>query len=346
MELGVFSLSDIYPGSGDTAASRTDDIIGYGVLAEQSNLDVFGIGEHHSRNFAVSSPAVVHAAIARSTRRIRLTTTASVLSVLDPVRVYQDFATLDLISHGRAEIIAGRSAFAEPFALFGEDISQVDDLFAEKLDLLLRLRDEDHVTWSGRFRAPLRDAAVNPRPIGCLPIWAAVGGTPASAARAGRLGLPMALGLIGGTIDHAKRLVDLYRNAGRDAGHPDEKLSVGITSHLYVGESSEKALADFFPYYQRYLAPETNNGRGWRVDPQSMAAMAARRGALMVGGPAQVAEKVLDLAAVLGADRYLGQVDPGAMPQAMVRDSIARFGETVAPAVRHVLTSEKEVQPA
>jgi alkanesulfonate monooxygenase SsuD/methylene tetrahydromethanopterin reductase-like flavin-dependent oxidoreductase (luciferase family) len=346
MELGVFSLSDIYPGSGDTAASRTDDIISYGVLAQQSGLDVFGIGEHHSRNFAVSSPAVVHAAIARSTRTITLTTTASVLSVLDPVRVYQDFATLDLISHGRAEIIAGRSAFAEPFALFGEDISQLDELFAEKLDLLLRLRDEDQVTWTGRFRPSLHQAAPNPQPVGGLPVWAAVGGTPASAVRAGRLGLPMALGLIGGTLDHAKRLIDLYRSAGRDAGHADEKLSVGITSHMYVGETTEQALDDFFPYYQRYLAPETNNGRGWRVDRPLMAGMAARRGALMVGGPTQIAEKVLDLAAELGAERYLGQIDAGGMPQQMVRDSISRFGESVAPAVHHVLTSRKEVQPA
>ena len=205
-------------------ASRIDDIIGYGVLAEQTGLDVFGIGEHHTRQFAVSSPAVVHAAVAQRTRRITLTTTATVLSVLDPVRVFQDFATLDLVSDGRAEIIAGRSAFAEPFALFGEDIGQLDDLFAEKLDLLLRLRDQETVTWSGKFRSALHDAAPNPEPVGPLPIWAAVGGTPASAVRAGRLGLPMALGLIGGTLDHAKRLVDLYRAAGRDAGHPDDRL--------------------------------------------------------------------------------------------------------------------------
>ena len=174
MELGVFSLSDIYPGGPDTAASRIGDIISYGVLAEQHGLDVFGIGEYHSRAFAVSSPAVVHAAIARATTRIKLTTTATVLSVLDPVRVYQDFATLDLISHGRAEIIAGRSAFAEPFPLFGEDITQLDDLYAEKLGLLLRLRDEDTVTWSGRFRPPLRDAAVNP-PAAGVTVFGATG---------------------------------------------------------------------------------------------------------------------------------------------------------------------------
>jgi alkanesulfonate monooxygenase SsuD/methylene tetrahydromethanopterin reductase-like flavin-dependent oxidoreductase (luciferase family) len=260
--------------------------------------------------------------------------------------VYQDFATLDLVSHGRAEVIAGRSAFAEPFTLFGEDISQLDDLFAEKLELLLRLRNEDRVTWTGRFRPPLQEAAPNPQPVGPLRIWVAVGGTPASAQRAGRLGLPMALGFIGSTLGHAKRLIDLYRTAGRDAGHPDEQLTVGITSHFYVGETPEQALHEFYPYYHRYLSPETNGGRGCYVDRDAMAGLAARRGALMVDGPAQVAEKILDLHAELGVDRFLGQVDLGGMPQQMVRDSIQRFGEIVAPAVRHVLTREQEHQPA
>jgi alkanesulfonate monooxygenase SsuD/methylene tetrahydromethanopterin reductase-like flavin-dependent oxidoreductase (luciferase family) len=338
MELGVFSLSDIYPGSADTAASRMDDIISYGILAEQRGLDVFGIGEHHTRAFAVSSPAVVQAAIARATSRITLSTTSTILTVLDPVRLYQDFATLDLISHGRAEIGAGRSAFAEPFALFGENMAEYDELFAEKLDLLLRLRDEDTVTWNGQYRPPLQAAEVNPLHTGDLPIWVAVGGTPSSALRAGRLGLPMVLGLIGGTIDHAKRLIDLYRAAGRDAGHSDETLKVGITSHFYVGATQEQALEEFYPYYHRYLSPETNGGRGFHVDRTQMQHLAARRGALMVGGPAQVAEKILDLKNELGVDRFLGQVDLGGMPQQMVRDSIQRFGDTVAPAVRHVLT--------
>jgi alkanesulfonate monooxygenase SsuD/methylene tetrahydromethanopterin reductase-like flavin-dependent oxidoreductase (luciferase family) len=338
MELGVFSLSDIYPGSPDTAASRTDDIINYGVLAEQHGLDVFGVGEHHTRAFAVSSPAVLHAAIARATRRITLTTTSTILTVLDPVRVYQDFATLDLVSHGRAEIGAGRSAFSEPFALFGENMAEYDELFAEKLDLLLRLRDEESVTWSGRYRSPLDQARPNPQPAGELPIWVAVGGTPSSAMRAGRLGLPMVLGLIGGTIDQAKRLIDLYRTTGRDAGHPDELLKVGITSHFYIGENQDKALEDFYPYYHRYLSPETNGGRGFHVDHAQMKHLAARRAALMVGGPREIAEKILDLSSELGVDRFLGQVDLGGMPQQMVRDSIERFGDIVAPAVRHVLT--------
>lgn len=337
MELGVFSLSDVYPGSSDTAASRIDDIISYGILAEKHGLDVFGIGEHHSPSFAVSSPAVMHAAIARATNSITLTTTSTILSVLDPVRLYQDFATLDQISHGRAEIGAGRSAFAEPFALFGEDLANYDDLFAEKLELLLRLRDEERVTWSGKFRPALRSAEVAPRHRGDLPVWVAVGGTPASAARAGRLGLPMVLGLIGGSIEQAKGLIDLYRSSGRAAGHPDNQLRVGITSHFYVGESTERAIDEFYPYYHRYLSPETNGGRGFFVDRSQMLQLAARRGALMVGGPAEVAQKILDLKAELGADRFLGQVDLGGMPAQMVRDSIQRFGDIVAPAVRHVL---------
>lgn len=337
MELGVFSLTDIAPHSDDTATTRTDDIISYGVLAEQRGLDVFGIGEHHTRAFAVSSPAVVHAAIARATTRITLTTTATILPVLDPVRLYQDFATLDVISHGRAEIGAGRSAFAEPFALFGENIAEYDELFAEKLELLLRLRDDETVTWNGHHRAPLVNAEANPRPVGDLPIWVAVGGTPSSAARAGRLGLPMALGLIGGTIDHAKRLIDVYRAAGHDAGHPDSAMKVGITCHFYVGESPETALDEFFPYYQRYLSPETNSGRGWHVDRAQVAQLAARRGGLMIGDPQQVAEKILDLHSHLGVDRFLGQVDLGGMPAQMVRDSISCFGEIVAPAIHSIV---------
>ncbi|MXP23530.1 LLM class flavin-dependent oxidoreductase [Gordonia sp. HNM0687] len=339
MELGVFSLTDIYAGSTDTAASRTDDITAYGIAAERAGLDVFGIGEHHSRQFAVSSPAVNLAAIAQATSRIQLTTTATVLSVLDPVRTYQDFATLDMISHGRTEIYAGRSAFAEPFALFGENIGDLDSLFAEKLDLLIRLRGEQQVTWRGAHRPPLRDAAPNPPMREDLPIWVAVGGTPSSAQRAGQLGLPMALGLIGGTLDHAKRLVDTYRAAGRAAGHSDDMLKVGITSHFYVGESREAALDEFFPYYQRYLSPNTNGGRGWHVDRADMSNLASRRGALMVGGPREIAEKILDLHAELGVDRFLGQVDLGGLPRPLVLGSIRRLGEVVAPAVRQVIGS-------
>jgi alkanesulfonate monooxygenase SsuD/methylene tetrahydromethanopterin reductase-like flavin-dependent oxidoreductase (luciferase family) len=341
MELGVISLSDIQTdpvtGRRFPYQQRVEEIVGYATLADRTGLDVFALGEHHTLDFAVSSPAVVLAAAAARTSRIRLTSGVTVLPVLDPVRVYQDFATLDLISHGRAEVIAGRSAFVEPFLLFGEDINNLDELFGEKLDLLLKLRNEDPITWSGKVRPPLRAAEVNPRATGELPVWVAVGGTPSSAERAGRLGLPMMLGLIGGTIDHAKRLIAVYRAAGEHAGHPAESLQVGITSHFYVGENDEKAVADYYPYYESYLSPRNNRGRGWDVDQRSMAMMAARRGALMVGGPQLIAEKILDLSSELGAVRFLGQVDAGGMPKEMVRDSILRFGDVVAPAVRHVL---------
>ncbi len=337
MELGFFSLSDINPDSGDTAQSRIDDIIDYGKLAERHGLDIYGVGEHHGPAFAVSSPAVLLSAVAQATSRIRLATTATVLTVLDPVRLYQDFATLDLISHGRAEIIAGRSAFAEPFALFGEDMARYDETFAEKLDLLLKIRFNDPVSWQGTVRPPLEAARIAPRATGILPVWVAVGGTPESAQRAGRLGLPMMLGLIGGTIDHAKRIVDVYHEAGRRAGHAGDRLSVGITSHFHVGETEAQARERFFPYYQRYLSPKTNGGRGWHVERTDMDKAAAPRGALMVGSPQEVASKILDLRATLRIDRFMGQVDLGGMPKEMIANSIRMFGETVVPAVRHVL---------
>ncbi|MEW2179582.1 LLM class flavin-dependent oxidoreductase [Streptomyces sp. NPDC005406] len=216
---------------------------------------------------------------------------------------------------------------------------QLDELYAEKLGLLLRLRDEERVTWEGRFRPPLHGAEANPRPSRDLPVRVAVGGTPGSVERAGRLGLPMALGLIGGSVDHTERLVDVYRKAGRAAGHPDEKLTVGLTSHFYVGETQEQALEEFYPFYRRYLAPETNTGRGWRVGRDEMAAMTARHGALMVGDPGHIIAKILDLKSEPGVDRFLGQVDIGGMPPEMVRASIERFGDLVAPSVRHVLAS-------
>jgi alkanesulfonate monooxygenase SsuD/methylene tetrahydromethanopterin reductase-like flavin-dependent oxidoreductase (luciferase family) len=252
MELGILSLGDIQtsPATGQRfgAMQRIDEIIGYAALADDLGLDLFALGEHHTLDFAVSSPAVVLAAIAARTRSVRLTSAVTVLSVLDPVRVYQDFATLDLLSHGRAEIIAGRSAFAEPFAIFGQPIEEYDQLFAEKLTLLLELVRTSHVTWSGRYRPPLVDAPIAPRAHQQpLPVWAGVGGSPASAQRAGHLGLPMVLGFIGGSFAHARRTVDIYRAAGERAGHP-EKLRVGISTHFFAGATPSAARA-VFPYW-------------------------------------------------------------------------------------------------
>src|SRR4051812_27873090 len=255
MELGIILLSDL------TAVDRLDDTLAYARAADELGLDVFALGEHHSHKFAVASPAIVLAAIAGQTERIRLTSGVTVLSALDPVRVYQDFAQLDLISHGRAEIIAGRSAFAEPFALFGARINEYDELFAEKLDLLLRLREHDETPGGGRSRPPLHDAQIAPRALQePLPVWVGVGGSPQSAARAGYLGLPMMLGYIGGTLAHARRTVDIYRAAGEAAGHPD-KLRVGISTHFYAAETEQDAVGGF-DHYRHYLHPATNGGPG------------------------------------------------------------------------------------
>lgn len=341
MELGVHSLSDLQSdaagGPIPTAGERIAQIIVYGCLAEDAGLDIFGVGEHHAPEFAVSSPAVVLAAVAQATQRIRFTTTATVLSTLDPVRVYQDFATLDLISGGRAELTAGRSAFAEPFALFGEDIANYDELFAEKLDLLLQIRGEGPVTWFGRFRPSLHGVAVAPRTRADLPVWVGVGGTPASAVRAGTLGLPMFLGLIGGSITQARRIVDIYREAGARAGHSPDTLKLGISSHFFTAASGQGARDSVYPYYRQYLAPKTPGGRGWNVSREQMEAASGPGAALVVGGPEEVAEKIVDLHRLLGADRFMGQVDFGGLPPRLVEESIRVFGEQVAPLVRHEL---------
>lgn len=338
MELGVFSLTDIHAafdgGPRPTPGQRLDEVVAYGVLADRLGLDVFGVGEHHSPDFAVSSPAVVLAAVARATERVRLASTATVLTALDPVRVYQDHATLDLLSHGRAEIVAGRSAFAEPLSLFGVDPDRLDEVYREKLDLLLRCRDGERVTWAGTSRPDLLDAEVVPRAwADRLPVWVGVGGSPTSALRAGDLGLPMMLGFVGGTSDNARRLVETYLLAGEEAGHGPTRLRVGIAAHLYVGAATRSARDDAYPYYRRYLAAGSGSG-GWDVSRDQMNDLAERGGALLVGGPEQVAAKILDLRELLGVDRFLGQVDFGGMPREMVEESVERFAGDVAPVVR------------
>jgi alkanesulfonate monooxygenase SsuD/methylene tetrahydromethanopterin reductase-like flavin-dependent oxidoreductase (luciferase family) len=339
MELGVISLSDLQadPETGRPGApgARLDDTIAYARLADRLGLDMFALGEHHSPDFAVSSPAVVLAAIAAQTENIRLTSGVTVLSALDPVRVYQDFAQLDLLSRGRAEIIAGRSAFTEPFALFGAPLDDYDQLFAEKLDLLLRLREHERVTWSGRYRPPLNDAHVTPRALqDPLPVWIGVGGSPQSAARAGHLGLPMVLGYIGGTLAHGRRAVDIYRAAGEAAGHP-EKLRVGISTHFYAAATEHDADA-VFPHYHEYLRPKTPGGRGFHVDHATFTASRHRNGALMIGTTDQLIEKILDAHSQLGVTRFFGQIDWGALPRTQVEDSIERLATEIAPAVHQV----------
>ncbi|WP_328875396.1 LLM class flavin-dependent oxidoreductase [Streptomyces sp. NBC_00287] len=339
MELGILSLSDLQtdPATGrlHDPARRTREIVSYAIAADQAGLDVFGLGEHHSPDFSVANPAVPLAAIAQATTRIRLTSAVSVLSTLDPVRLHQDFASLDHLSQGRAEIIAGRSAFLEAFTLFGIDPAHYDDVFAEKLDLLLAIRAGEHVTWSGRHRPALDNVPVPPRPQQKkLPLWLGVGGTPASAERAARLGLPMTLGLIGGDIRRARPLTEHYRATGQAAGHTPDTLRLGLTSHFYVAKTSQGARDALYPYYREYLRPKTPNGRGWLIDADQFEAVASPLGALMTGSPQEVIDKVLTERELLGIDRFMGQIDFGGMPPGMVHDSIELLATEVAPAIR------------
>ena len=304
-------------------------------LADQLGLDVFAIGEHHRPDFVVSSPAVVLAAIAARTERIRLSSAVTVLSSDDPVRVFQQFAELDLISGGRAEIMAGRGSFIESFPLFGYDLDDYDELFAEKLELLLAIRNSEHVTWSGRHRAPLSDAGVWPRPVQeQLPIWVAVGGTPQSVVRAGILGLPLTLAIIGGQPERFAPLVQLYRRAFEEGGHDPADARVAINTHAFVGETTAQADAAFA---QSYLAMMNRIGRerGWPPSGRpEYEALRSPRGALAVGSPDEVAEKILFEHELFGHQRYIGQMSVGAVPHADVMRSIELFGTKVAPVVR------------
>ncbi|GAA0279051.1 LLM class flavin-dependent oxidoreductase [Cryptosporangium japonicum] len=329
MEIGIASLSDRqHP---VTEAARIAQIIELGVRADELGLDVVGVGEHHSPDFAVSSPVPVLAAIAARTRNIRLTSGVTVLSVHDPVRVQQDFATLDLISGGRAEITVGRSAYPEPFALFGVDIRRYDEVFAEKLDLLLRLRDETPVDWRGEHRPPLTGAVVVPRPARApLPVWIGAGGTPASAARAGALGLPLILGYLGGDPTHLRRLVDLYRAAG--AAH-EHRLRVGVAAH-YFGAASAREAADTYRHYHDFLRPKSPGGGGYVVSRSDFDAGRGPRGALMIGTSEQVTEKLAQLHEVVGYDRLSLLVDWGGLPDGLVQASLDRLGTEIAPSLR------------
>lgn len=308
-------------------------------LADQVGLDVAGVGEHHRPDFAVSAPAVVLAAAAVRTKNIRLTSAVTVLSSDDPVRVFQEFATVDLLSGGRAEIMAGRGSFIESYPLFGYDLDDYDELFSEKLDLLLTLRQSERITWSGKYRAPIDNLGVYPRPQRTLPVWIAVGGTPESAIRAGTLGLPMTVAIIGGMPERFVPLVNLYRDAARRAGHDPAQLPVGINSHAYIAATSQQAADEFFPAYSTMM-----NGigreRGWA--PMSRAdfeAMRGPRGALAVGSPQQVVDKILFEREIFGHQRFGAQISVGSLPHAKAMKAIELLGTEVAPQVRSAAVS-------
>jgi len=340
MELGLYSFGEVPDSTALSATQRLRDLIEEIELADQAGLDVFGVGEHHRPDFAVSAPAVVLAAAAARTQRIRLTSAVSVLSSDDPVRVFQEFATLDLLSGGRAEIMPGRGSFIESFPLFGYDLDDYDTLFAAKLDLLLKLRESERVTWAGQHRAALNNLGVYPRPLqDPLPVWIAVGGTPQSVVRAATLGLPMALAIIGGAPERFVPLVDLYRHAARQAGHDPARLPVGINSHTYVADTSQQARDEFFPAYATMMN-RIGRERGWSaMTREQFEVLCSPRGALLVGSPAEVAEKILFEHELFGHQRFLAQVSVGPVPHAKVLRAIELLGSDVAPAVRAALGS-------
>jgi len=335
MELGLTTFAERHA-VGDrpapSAGERLRQVVEEAVAAERAGLDVYAVGEHHRQDFAASAPAVVLAGIAGRTERIQLSSAVSVLSSADPVRLYQEFATLDLISNGRAELMAGRGSFTESFPLFGYDLSDYDDLFDEKLGLLLRLRGEDPVTWSGRFRPALRDMTVYPRTDRPLPVWIAVGGSPESVVRAGLLGLPLAIAIIGGQPARFRPLVDLYHRALEEGGHGPQPIAVH--AHGYIADTDEQAVADF---YEPYAAAMSGLGRerGWgAMTPAQFEALRSPGGSLLVGAPDRVAEKIADIRDTLGLSRFMLHPSVGTLPHEKVLHAIDLLGEKVAPQVR------------
>ncbi len=336
MEIGIDSFIAAKASGGVQASEKIREFLSRIEQADQLGLDVFGVGEHHRREFLDSAPAIVLAAAAAKTRRIKLTSAVTVLSAIDPVRAFQNFATLDLISQGRAEMVVGRGSFIEAFPLFGLDLKDYDLLFAENLDLLLTIRDNTYVHWSGERRAPLTGQGVFPRPFQQqLPIWLGVGGTPQSFARAGALGLPLMIAVIGGETHRFRPLVDLYREAGKRAGHPADQLKVGLHSFGYVAASSKQAANDFYPGYAESVSA-IGQERGWAPPSRSQFdAQLGPRGAYLIGEPDEVAEKIARHSEALGGiSRVTFQMDVANFSHQKLMESIERIGSRVAPALR------------
>jgi probable LLM family oxidoreductase len=345
MQIGVDSfgavISDPAAGLTISPVQRMDNLLDEIVLADEVGLDVFGIGEHHRSEFVDSAPPVILGAAATRTRNIRLTSAVTVLSAADPVRIFQEFATLDLISHGRAEIVAGRGSSIEAFPLFGFDLDDYDSLFSEKLELLLKIRENTHIHWKGKHRVPLTGQAVYPRPLqNPLPIWVGVGGTPASFARAGTLGLPLMVAIIGGEPKRFRPLIDLYREAGRRAGHSAEKLIVGLHAIGFLGDTTQRAADDFYPGYAHTFT-EIGKERGWPPATRvQFDALRGPTGALLIGDAETIAEKILYVNEVLGGlSRITFQMGVSALPHDKMLRSIELLGTRVAPIARKELTT-------
>jgi len=335
MEIGIDSFAGNDPKSGLNSSQALGELLERVVYADEKGLDSFGIGEHYRKEFLDSAPAIILAAAAGQTKRIKLTSAVTVLSAADPVRVFQNFATIDLISQGRAEMVVGRGSFTESFPLFGLNLNDYDALFAEKLGLLLQIRENEVINWSGQFRPALRQQAIYPRPFQAqLPIWLGVGGTPGSFARAGELGMPLMVAVIGGETHRFRPLVDLYRESGARAGHATEKLKVGLHSLGYVGNSTEEALEDYYPGYAETFT-RIGKERGWPpVTRPHFDAQVGPRGALVVGGPKEVAAKIRNHSEALGGiDRFSFQMDNAGLSHQQLLKAIELIGTEVAPLV-------------
>jgi probable LLM family oxidoreductase len=341
MQVGIDSFAAAFDDASLSVSpsERLQDLVEQIERADQVGLDVFGVGEHHRREFLDSAPAVILGAAAARTQRIRLTSAVTVLSAADPVRVFQEFATLDLLSHGRAEMVAGRGSSIEAFPLFGLRLEDYDSLFAEKLDLLLKIRDNEHVHWSGEYRPTLTGQGIYPRPLQKpLPIWVGVGGTPQSFVRAGMLGLPLMVAIIGGETRSFRPLIDLYREAGRRAGHSPDQLKVGLHSLGYVAETTQEAADDFFPGYARAFT-DVGKERGWpAVTRAGFDAQLGSQGALIIGDPNEVVKKIVRHSKALGGiSRITFQMNAASLSHVKMMRAIELLGTQVAPALREEL---------
>jgi probable LLM family oxidoreductase len=344
MELGLYTFADMLPDDKSRSKKtnqRIIDLLEEIELADQLGLDVFGIGEHHRPDYAVSSPAIILAAAAVRTKTIKLSSSVTVLSSDDPVRVFQDFATIDQLSGGRAEIMVGRGSFIESYPLFGHSLQDYDELFSEKLDLLLQINQKEIISWKGKHRPSFDNRGIYPRPYqASLPIWIAAGGTPASAVRAAKLGLPIALAIIGGMPEQFVPFINLYREAGEKNGVYPAKMQIGINSHVYIADNSQQAADELFPSYATMMN-RIGQERGWSpLSRQQFEYSRSPKGALLVGSPQEVIDKILYEHELFGNTRFLAQMSMGDMPHNKILKSIELYGSIIAPAIRKALKKQ------
>lgn len=345
-EFGIYTLGDIvtdcHTGNKISPKQRLDEVIAAAKLADEAGLDVFGVGEHHRLDFVISSVPVVLAAISQVTHNIKLTSATTVLSTIDPVRVFEDFATLDLLSNGRAEIIAGRGAFVESFPLFGYDFEDYHRLFSENITLLLELNKHEVMNWEGSFRSSLKDSEIAPRPLQqSLPLWIGVGGSPESAIKAGTLGTGLAIAILSGSPEPFQELAAAYRNAGIQAGHAAQDLKIAITSHGYIAETSQQALDEYYPYYYNYrnsISPKP--GQEYRVSRSDFGQYVTADNTMAVGSPQQIIEKILYQYELFGHSRFMTQLDIGGLPFSKVAKAIELLATEVAPVVRREIAKK------